>query len=95
MISHTRIILTDTDLKAVSLVEERGRVMNIGKARAIFENINSDEYSDADKALAIYIIMYMETHNSVTKASMLKVIRWLWDRQFEFNFVEDDEGGAE
>lgn len=68
--------------------------MNIGKAMEIFEDINSDEYSDADKALAIYRVMYMETHNSVTKASMLKVIRWLWDRHFEFVFVEDEEGGA-
>lgn len=68
--------------------------MNIGTARAIFENINSDEYSETEKALAIYRIMYMETHNSVTKASMLKVIRWLWDRHFELNFVDDEEGGA-
>ena len=69
--------------------------MNIGTARVIFENINSDEYSEIEKALAIYRIMYMETHNSVTKASMLKVIRWLWDRHFELNFVDDEEGGAE
>lgn len=67
--------------------------MNIGKARAIFEDINNSEYSECDKALAIYRVMYMETHNSVTKKSMLEVIKWLWDRQFEFNFVEDDEGG--
>ena len=69
--------------------------MNIGNARLIFDNINSSEYDDVEKALAIYRVMCMETHNSVTKASMLKVIRWLWDRQFEFNFVEDDEGGVE
>ena len=69
--------------------------MKIGKAMEIFEDINSDEYYDADKALAIYRVMYMETHNSVTKASMLEVIKWLWDRHFEFVFVEDEEGGAE
>ena len=69
--------------------------MKIGTARAIFEDINNSEYSECDKALAIYRVMYMETHNSVTKASMLKVIRWLWDRQFEFNFVDDEKGDAE
>ena len=70
-------------------------MMNIGNARLIFDNINSSEYDDVEKALAIYRVMYMETHNSVTKASMLKVIRWLWDRHFEFVFVEDEEGAAE
>ena len=69
--------------------------MNIGKARAIFEDINNSEYSECDKALAIYRVMYMETHNSVKKASMLEVIKWLWDRHFEFVFMEDEEGGAE
>lgn len=65
--------------------------MDIGKAMAVFENINSDKYSETEKAMAIYRVMYMETHNSVTKASMLKVIRWLWDRHFEFVFVEGEE----
>lgn len=65
--------------------------MNIGVARAIFEDINNSEYSECDKALAIYRVMYMETHNSVTKASMLEVIEWLWDRHFEFVFVEEGE----
>lgn len=69
--------------------------MKIRKAMEIFEDINSDEYSDVEKALAIYRVMYIETHNSVTKASMLEVIKWLWDRHFEFVFVEDEEGGAE
>ena len=63
--------------------------MNIGKARTVFENINSDKYSDILKAMAIYRVMHMETHNAVTKASMLEVIRWLWDRQFEL--VEGEE----
>ena len=58
---------------------------------AIFEDINNSEYSECDKALAIYRVMHMETHNAVTKASMLEVIRWLWDRQFEFELVEGEE----
>lgn len=43
-----------------------------------------------EKGLAIYIVMNMETHNSVTKDSMLKVIRWLWDRAFEIK--QEGEG---
>lgn len=65
--------------------------MTRGNAKLVFDNINSDEYSDSVKALAIYEILNMETHNSVTKNSMLKVIRWLWDRHFEFVFVEEGE----
>ena len=65
--------------------------MKIGNARAVFENINSDEYSEIEKAMAIYRVMHMETHNAVTKASMLEVIRWLWDRQFELVEGADDD----
>lgn len=65
--------------------------MTRGNAKLVFDNINSDEYSDSVKALAIYEILNMETHNSVTKNSMLKVIRWLWDRHFEFVFVKEGE----
>ena len=63
--------------------------MDIGKAMEVFDNINSDKYSDILKAMAIYRVMHMETHNAVTKASMLEVIIWLWDRQFEL--VESEE----
>ena len=65
--------------------------MDIGKAMAIFEDINNSEYSECDKALAIYRVMHMETHNAATKASMLEVIRWLWDRQFELVEGADDD----
>ena len=64
--------------------------MNIGKARAIFDNIENASESIEEKGAAILIVMNMETHNSVTKASMLKVIRWLWDRAFEIN--QEGEG---
>ena len=65
--------------------------MNKVNAMDVFENINSDEYSDILKAMAIYRVMHMETHNAVTKASMLEVIRWLWDRQFELVEGEVDD----
>ena len=57
--------------------------MNKGRALAIFDNIENASESIEEKGAAILIVMNMETHNSVTKASMLKVIRWLWDRTFE------------
>ena len=65
--------------------------MDIGRAMAIFNNINSDKYSVNEKAMAIYRVMHMETHNAVPKASMLEVIRWLWDRQFELVEGADDD----
>lgn len=57
--------------------------MNNGKARAIFDNIENASESIEEKGEAIYIVMNMETHNSVTKDSLLKVIRWLWNLAFE------------
>ena len=65
--------------------------MKIGYARAVFEDINSDKYSEYEKAMAIYRVINMETHNSVTKASMLEAIRWLWDRHFKIEFVEGEQ----
>lgn len=62
--------------------------MNIGKSTAIFEDINSDEYSNEEKALAIYDVMKMPTHNCVKKDSMLSVIKWLWHKIYE---IEDGE----
>lgn len=63
--------------------------MNNGKARAIFDNIENVSESTEEIGEAIYIVMNMATHNSVTKASMLKVIRWLWNRVFELK--QEDE----
>ena len=65
--------------------------MNKGRALAIFENIENASVSIEEKGLAIYIVMNMATHNSVTKASMLKVIRWLLDRAFEIDQGAKDE----
>ena len=65
--------------------------MNIGKARAIFDNIENASESIEEKGEAIYIVMNMETHNAVTKASMLKVIRWLLDMAFEIDQGAQDE----
>lgn len=57
--------------------------MNIGRAAAIFADIESDDYSEEEKALAIYEVLNMPTHMSVRKDSMLSVIKWLWDKIYE------------
>ena len=62
--------------------------MNISRATAVFADINSDEYSDEEKALAIYDVIKMPTHNGVKKDSMLSVIKWLWHKIYE---IEDGE----
>ena len=54
--------------------------MRFGKAYAIFANIDS---TDEEKGAAILQILKMETHNSVTKAAMLKVIRYLLNLAFD------------
>lgn len=57
--------------------------MKIGKACYIFEHIGSEEYTDEEKGMAIYEVTKMFTHNSITKASMLKVIEYLLNLSFE------------
>ena len=62
--------------------------MKLGKACAIFMQINSDAYSKEEKALAIYHVLKMPTHNGINKGKLLDVIRYLFEQQWE---VEDAE----
>jgi hypothetical protein len=64
--------------------------MNIGEACVIFHDIDSDKYTVEQKGLAIKIILDMETHNSVTKAMLMKALKWLWNEHFEWK-VEEHE----
>jgi hypothetical protein len=57
--------------------------VKFGKAYAIFANIDSPDYTDEEKGAAILAVLKMETHNSVTKAAMLKVIDYLLRLAFE------------
>jgi hypothetical protein len=57
--------------------------VNIGKAVAICMNLDSDKFTDEDKIVAIYEVMNMPTHNGVTKAAMLEMVKWLWHYSFE------------
>ncbi len=57
--------------------------MNLGKACAIFERINSKSFTDEEKGEAIMRVCQMPTHNGITKAAMLRVIWWLLEQCFE------------
>lgn len=57
--------------------------MKVGQAYKILDNINSDEYTVDEKALAIRVILDMATHNGVTKAVLLKALDWLWNEHYE------------
>lgn len=53
--------------------------MNIGKAFAIFKNINSDKYTYDEKIEAIFIVLQAETINSITKSELKAAFVWLWN----------------
>ena len=57
--------------------------MRLGMSVAIFDNINSNDYSDEEKGLAIYDVLNMPTHMGIKKDSMLSVIKWLWNKCYE------------
>lgn len=59
--------------------------MTIIKAISIFTDINNTKYTEREKARAIRKVMQMPTHNSITKDSMLEVIRWQWDRLYDWS----------
>lgn len=57
--------------------------MKFGQAYKILDNIDSDEYTVDEKALAIKKILDMATHNGVTKAVLLRALNWLWNEHYE------------
>ena len=63
--------------------------MTYGKAIAICADIENPEYTDEERGLAIHKIMSMETINAVTKDTLMKAIRWMWNQLFEWD--GDDE----
>lgn len=64
--------------------------MKIGKAFRIFEEINSDEYTEDEKVIACYHVLQAPTHNSINKDKMLAVAKWLFDKSFEVSESEED-----
>ena len=63
--------------------------MNIGTARAIFENLFDSKYSIEEKGTAIRTVIDIETHNSITKIQMLKAMNWMWEQIFELEHESD------
>lgn len=57
--------------------------MNIARAWAIFADINSKEYTMEEKGQAVMLVCGAATHNSITKAMMLRVIWWLLNLAFD------------
>lgn len=69
--------------------------MKTGKACAIFYNIESDEFTDIEKGEAIREVLDMTTHNGITKDTMLKVIKYLFDMVFEEVSADKKQTNAE
>lgn len=65
--------------------------MNNGNAMAIFRQIESEAYSDNEKGEAIYHVLNMETHNSVTKDMCFSVIKYLFELSFDVERIEKHE----
>lgn len=57
--------------------------MNIGKACAIFEKLDSQDYSIEEKATAIHMVADMATHNGINKDKMIDAIKWLLEQNYE------------
>jgi hypothetical protein len=57
--------------------------VKIAKAWAIFADINSEEYTTEEKGQAVMQVCGAATHNSITKAMMLRVIWWLLNLAFD------------
>lgn len=53
--------------------------MTKGKSIAIVKQIKSDKYDPEEKLYAIQDMLYMETHNSITKMDLLNCLEWLVD----------------
>ena len=65
-------------------VQKEVRNMTYGKAFAILRDLGKPDIPDEMKGAAIRkAILNMETHNGVTKAVMVNVIRYLFNLCFE------------
>lgn len=54
--------------------------MNIGRACGIFINIESDNFTEDEKLVAIRdVLKEMVTYNGITKDNILKAFRWFFD----------------
>lgn len=58
--------------------------MSVREAITILDHIDGDNFSDAEKAIAIYKIMNLPTYNSIPKRVIIKAIKWLWNKHYFF-----------
>lgn len=70
-------------MKERAELREKIQRMTFRDAFFIFRKIDDPDLADELKGAAIKKILSLETHNGVTKADMLKVIRYLFDLCFE------------
>ncbi|WP_418613936.1 hypothetical protein [[Ruminococcus] torques] len=68
--------------------------MNIGLACAIFQNINSEKYTENEKLEAIKKVLEMPTHNGTTKGEIISTFRWFWNWSIEEAEKETAERAA-
>lgn len=55
--------------------------MNIGKAFAVFQQIDSKKYTKNEKYEAIQQVINAPTINGITKREVLNVVEWLFNEQ--------------
>lgn len=66
--------------------------MNLKKAILIFENIENPAFSKMEKTEAIAEVLELPTHNSISKAAIIKAFKWLFEEvTTEFDVEEADE----
>lgn len=56
--------------------------MKIGLAEGIFANINGEEYTDKEKAEAIYLVIQKNKFKELKKEHLVEVVKWLFARCF-------------
>ena len=63
--------------------------MKIQKALLIFDNIESEDFTEEEKAIAIKMVLNMPTKNSITKDNICKAFLWMWDQFYELDGEQD------
>ena len=69
--------------------------MRYAKALAIFDDLDNPQISDNEKGKAIYIVMNLATHNGITKAQLLRAIKYLFWLCFEPDEIDEKKGSDE
>lgn len=57
--------------------------MNIGRAVAVFCDLDNEQYSTVEKAIAIHKVTHMPTHNGIKKEAILNATKYLWNQIYE------------